>query len=275
VNVNTLAVTRRRRSAPPSPAAAWRELHRAACAPYRGAGRFAWHFARGKLAYDPVFRDLLVNGWLPPGARVVDLGCGQGLLASLLAAAEAAAHAGRWPAAWPSAPAGASYDGIELMAADTARARAAFRQADAIHPARVPRFVCADMLEEPLPTCDVAVLFDVLHYVEPAAQQAMLERVRAALVPGGRLLLRIADAACRKRYAWGLFVDRVAARLRGHRAAPVFGHPLAQWEALLQRLGFRVTSVPMSRGTLFANVMLIADLPRELAPRPSACQAAT
>ena len=240
---------------PPTPQGAWRELHRAACAPYRDAGRFAWHFARGKLARDPVFRALLANGWLPPGARVVDIGCGQGLLASLLAAADAAARAGRWPAGWASAPAGVSYAGIELMPADAARARAAFGQA-----AGAPRIACADMREASLPACDVAVLLDVLHYVDHATQQAVLERVRAALVPGGRLLLRIADTARAPRYAWGQWVDRVTARLRGHRAPPVFGRPLAQWEALLRHLGFRVTIVPMSRGTLFANVLLVADL---------------
>jgi hypothetical protein len=58
----------------------------AACAPYRRSGRFAWHFARGKLGRDPVFRGMLERGDLPASARVVDIGCGQGLLASLLQA---------------------------------------------------------------------------------------------------------------------------------------------------------------------------------------------
>src|SRR5690349_8843043 len=80
---------------------AWRELHRSACAPYRSAGRFAWHFARGKLGRDPVFRGLLERGDLPVRARVVDIGCGQGLLASLLAAIDGMQARGRWPAAWP------------------------------------------------------------------------------------------------------------------------------------------------------------------------------
>ena len=42
-----------------SEGAAWRRLLDRASAPYRGAGRFAWHFARGKLGHDPVFRHLL------------------------------------------------------------------------------------------------------------------------------------------------------------------------------------------------------------------------
>ena len=46
-------------------AAAWASLVDVASAPYRRAGRFAWHFARGKLNLDPVFRhDPLYKGGL-------------------------------------------------------------------------------------------------------------------------------------------------------------------------------------------------------------------
>ena len=67
----------------------------AASAPYRRVGRFAWHFARGKLGMDPVFRYLLRHGLIRPGARVLDIGCGQGLLASLVHAACSVAAAWR------------------------------------------------------------------------------------------------------------------------------------------------------------------------------------
>ncbi|MBP8272088.1 MAG: methyltransferase type 11, partial [Sphaerotilus sp.] len=66
---------------------AWHALLDRASARYRPAGRYAWHFARGKLRLDPVFRHLVEAGLVPAGARVLDLGCGQGLLGSLLQAA--------------------------------------------------------------------------------------------------------------------------------------------------------------------------------------------
>jgi hypothetical protein len=34
--------------------------------------------------------------------------------------------------------------------------------------------------------------------------------------------------------------------------------PLAEWTALLEVIGFTVVAQPMSEGTLFANVLLIA-----------------
>ena len=52
--------------------------------PYRAAGHFAWHFARGKLKGDPAFFGLLEHGLIPDAGRLIDLGCGQGLLASWL-----------------------------------------------------------------------------------------------------------------------------------------------------------------------------------------------
>jgi SAM-dependent methyltransferase len=231
--------------------AAWRALHAAACAPYRGVSRFAWHFARGKLGRDPVFRALLERGDLPAGARVVDIGCGQGLLASLLAACDAHARAGRWPAAWPAAPAAARYTGIELMARDVERARAALGATPG-----GPRFVLGDMRSAPLPACDAVVILDVLHYVDHAAQEDVLARAHDALAPGGRLLLRVGDASARRGFAISQWVDRSVARMRGHRAPPTWGRPLADWIALLRRHGFEVAPAPMSRGTPFANVLL-------------------
>ena len=76
----------------------------------------------------------------------------------------------------------------------------------------------------------------------------------------GRLLLRVGDAGRVQRYRISQWVDRVVTGVRGHRAPPTWGRPLAEWVALLQGLGFAVRSLPMSQGTPFANVLLVADL---------------
>lgn len=237
----------------PGPADAdrtWHELHAAACEPYRRAGRFAWHFARGKLGRDPVFRALLMHGWLKPGARVLDIGCGQGLLASLLRAVDG--HPGAWPPGWAAAPGGARYAGIELMPRDVARARNALG-------AGAARIEQGDMRTAPYPPSDAVVIFDVLHYIAPHEQQAVLQRVHAALAPGGRLLLRVGDAADRRGFAISQWVDRTVTRIRGHHHPPTWGRPLREWTALLASFGFAVRTEPMSRGTPFANVLLIGE----------------
>lgn len=243
--------------------AAWRQLHHTACAPYKRAGRFAWHFARGKLGRDPVFRQLFEQGLLGSAAfaRVVDIGCGQGLLASLLDATRSVKA--QWPSKWIRPPQLKHYTGIELMPRDVARANAALAGLE-----NTPVLICQDMCEALLPACDLVVILDVLHYVDIAAQDRLLERVRDALAAGhatrvdgtGRLLLRVGDAANQRGFAISQWVDRTVTRIRGHRVSPTWGRPLDAWVGMLERLGFAVQSLPMSQGTPFANVLLVADL---------------
>ena len=239
---------------------AWRELHEAATIPYKQGGSFAWHFARGKLGRDPVFRGLLERGLVDARhRRVVDIGCGQGLFASLLASASRLRQQGRWPSSWAATPDAAEYTGIELMPRDVARAEASIGH---LRPA--PRLLCTDMCAAELPDCDLVVILDVLHYVDHAAQEGVLRRVRDALrrgaSPKARLLLRVGDASSRRGFAISQWVDRTVTRIRGHKVSPTWGRPLAEWKAVLERLGFRVQSIPMSEGTPFANVLLVADL---------------
>jgi SAM-dependent methyltransferase len=248
----------------PDAHAAWPQLWREASARYRGAGRFAYHFARGKLRRDPVFRSLLMSGHIAPGARVLDIGCGQGLLASLLAACDSAWARGQWPARWPPAPTRTHYAGLELMARDVARAAVALSGLP-----RQPQVRCGDLRSTAFAPCDVAVILDVLHYVAVHDQDDVLARVHEALAPGGRLLLRVGDAASGWRHVVTRTVDHVVTLGRGHHAAPSTSRTLQQWVAALQDRGFAVRVMPMHEGTPFANMLLICDkaaAPAGLAP---------
>jgi SAM-dependent methyltransferase len=211
-------------------------LVEAASAPYRAAGRFAWHFARGKLGGDPAFRHLLEARLIPAGARVLDLGSGQGLLGALLAAA--------------GEPGIASYRGIELMARDVARAHRARGAASGVEH--------GDIRKADFGAADAVVILDVLHYMEPADQDDVLRRVRRALAGGGVLLLRVGDAAAGLPFRLSNWVDWTVALVRGHGATRFHCRSVAQWRSALEALDFQVRAVPMSRGTPFANVLLCA-----------------
>jgi SAM-dependent methyltransferase len=147
-----------------------------------------------------------------------------------------------------------AYTGIELMPRDVQRAEAAVGALPL-----APRFVCGDMREVALPACELVVILDVLHYVDHADQRRVLEKVHAALVPQGRLLLRVGDMDQARGFWASQWVDRLVTWVRGHRTPPTWGRPLVAWQALLQELGFAVRPVPMSAGTPFANVLLVAD----------------
>jgi SAM-dependent methyltransferase len=231
----------------------------AASAYYRGAGHFAWHFARGKLGADPVFAAILARGLLGGRARILDLGCGQGLLAAWLLAARALhasdqAHA--WPEGWPAPPWLRHYTGIEINPHEVARARHAF----ALDPRADVQILHGDIREVDYGTADAVVILDVLHYLDQPAQEQVLRRVREALGPQGLLLLRVGDAAGGVRFALSKAVDHTVALVRRRRWTRLECRPLRAWERLLSGCGFRTHALPMSQGTPFVNVLLRAEL---------------
>lgn len=232
-----------------------RKLVDEAAAPYRAAGRFAWHFARGKLGGDPAFAGLLAHGLIPDRARLLDIGCGQGLLAAWLRAASTLHDRGEWSAAWPRPPRLRLIHGLELMPRDIERARKALGTSDT-----TTSFTRGDMCSTDFGDFDVVVILDVLHYVDIAAQDDVLRRVRDALLPDGTLLLRIGDAAAGLPFRLSFWVDHVVSFVRGHRHVRMYCRSLAEWHAALTRLGFAVTRMDMHQGTPFANVLLIAKL---------------
>ena len=221
-----------------------------ACEPYRNSGLFAYHFARCKLRADPVFRAILELGLLRGRARVLDLGCGQGLLAAWLRAAERCYQHGSWPGAWPPAPSALSTRGIEMVGRDVERARCALGSAVEVSQADIR---CAAF-----GAVDAVVILDVLHYMSAQAQLEVLRRVRAALPPQGLLLLRVGDAAGGLRFRCGQWSDDLTMLLRGHAIVAQHCRSIAQWRLLLRECGFDSEAKPMSRGTPFANVLLVA-----------------
>jgi SAM-dependent methyltransferase len=229
------------------------QLFDAAVEPYQSAGKFATHFARGKLTGDPVFREILARGLIAPNTHVLDIGCGQGLLSAWLLAAERMASSGAWPAGWKAAPQSVTVKGIELMPADVVRAEKALAtQHDRF------KFEAGDMCKTPFETAQTVVILDVLHYVPYEAQEDVLQRVLEALTPQGVLILRVGDAAGGLGFKVSNWVDHVVTLARGHSLSRLYCKPLADWISQLERLGFRVEAKPMSQGTPFANVLLLA-----------------
>lgn len=234
-------------------------LVNAASAYYRGAGRFAWQFARGKLATDPAFAEILARGLLSGRARILDLGCGQGLLAAWLLAARAL-HAsdasGEWPQGWPEPPCLHQYTGIEINLREVERARRAF----ALDPGANVQIIHGDIRDADYAGADAVVILDVLHYLDQAAQERVLRRVRSVLGPQGLLLLRVGDAAGGVRFTLSKAIDQTVALARRRRWIRLECRPLGAWERLLSGCGFRTHALALQKGTAFVNVMLRAEL---------------
>lgn len=197
-----------------------------------------------------MFEHILANGLLAGARRILDLGCGQGLLAALLIAARRRYDAGDWPG-WPPPPPGSGVRGIELMTRDVERAHLALGAS-----ARIEH---GDIRDADFGQVDAVVILDVLHYISYEAQEDVLGRVHQALPSGGRLLLRIGDADGGLGFRVSQWVDAVVTLARGHRLSRLYCRPVAQWIAVLESMGFSAQAQPMSEGTPFANVLLLAE----------------
>ncbi len=230
-----------------------RRLLDLATEPYRRTGYVNYRWARGKLWNDPIFTALLERPVVPEGARVLDLGCGRGLLAAWLLGAERLAGMGEWRDS-PAPPSGLRFRGVELVEREAACGNSALQP---LHGERV-QLAVGDMRDADLDDTDVVAILDALHYVSYADQDRMLDRIRAALGSGGVFLTRVGNASGGMRFRFSQTVDTCMAFMQGHRLERMCCRPLAGWIHALESRGFAVETVPMSRGTLFANSMLIA-----------------
>lgn len=211
------------------------EVVERAAARYAPAGRFDFHFVKGKLAGDPLYRGILESTALPSRGRLFDVGCGRGILLALLAEARAATgHR-------------LELHGIEPRAREAGVARAALGGDATI--------VQAAAEDAPLPACSVVTILDVLHYLGEAEQDRLIDRACAALEPEGLLVLREADAAA----GWPFWAvragERFAALARGDFAQRFHWRGATAWRQRLERAGLEVTVRPMGAGTPFANLL--------------------
>ena len=223
-----------------------------ASAPFRRGGHFAYHYARGKLSSDCIFRELLKRGIFPAEGRYLDLGCGQGSLFGWLLAARKLYEQGNWPDSWAPAPLPLSLRGVELMQLDVDRAARAF---GTDHP--VVRVEQGDMNQVDFGQVDVVTILDALHYFDHDRQRAVLQRIRAALPPGGLFLTRVGNASAGLPYHLCNWVDHAVTFVRGHRLPRLYCRPVSEWTDILSDIGFAVEPVSMNEGKPFANVMLV------------------
>ncbi len=201
---------------------------------YRYQGIYVEQFVKWKMKLDPFF--LKLDAVVPRQGLVLDLGCGYGL----------ATH---WLAAFTGARTfwGVDYDEEKIRVA----------QRTAAEHTRI-KFTQGDLLECELPAGDAVLLLDVLHYWTADKQQLILNKVRQALRPGGRLIIRDGSRAeteaHRKVHRWEEFATRMG---MNRTKEGLHFQTLAEMEAMLKRAGFARWELQPGAGN-DSNVMLVA-----------------
>ena len=173
------------------------------------------------------------------GARILDLGCGRGLIGVLVGLLTRA-----------SMP--RSYLGVDQC---DRYIRAARQALEDFPGCAVQTF---DLRDFDPPAADVVVVNDVLRFLPFAAQDALLRRLARALPPGARLFVREKDASGGWRFAAAAFWDAAQDRRSGPSAARHPPPPRGRLRNALIAAGFSVRDRTVQRAASPAWVLLEA-----------------
>ena len=223
-------------------------LEESACH-YLKPGMLHWEFVRGKLRHDPVYFNLLRRGFLPSQGKLLDLGCGRGIVFALILGAREQWAKGKYPEGWAPPPPRLTFYGIEGRPKVAEAAREALEDRAEIE--------TGDLRTIDYPQADAILLLDVLHYLPAADQEAVLAKAVSVLHPGGVLFLREANAAAGWRFTATRVQERFSALLRRHWRQRFHYRSAEEWGDLLKGLGLTVDAQPMGMGTPYGNVLVV------------------
>jgi SAM-dependent methyltransferase len=202
---------------------------------YRYQGPYVTQFVFWKMKTDPLFQ--AVEAAVPVRGRILDLGCGYGIVAHWLTLF-----------APERTVSGVDFDADKIR---VAQATARF------NPGVV--FERRDILEWPeYSVCDCVLLCDVLHYFPRELKAEVLRKVFQALRPGGCLIVRDACAEETSRHGVVAWAEKWAVRLGQNQTR--YGLHFENEEThlvLLREAGFDRIEIRKDAG-LGSNALLMA-----------------
>ena len=130
---------------------------------------------------------------IPRDGRILDVGCGYGFMSYML-------HF--------LAP-GREITAIDYDEAKIATASHCFSKTGQVN------FQVADAVRFPFEQYDCIVMSDILHYLKPEEQRQVIEKSVAALVPGGRIVIREGNTDLEKRHRGTRLTELFSTRITG------------------------------------------------------------
>lgn len=195
-------------------------------------------FVRGRLATAP----LEALAARAEGARLLDVGCGHGVLVALLAVGSPGRH---------------------VVGIDPDERKIDWARASVGRLANVELRACTieTLAVERAGEFDTVLVADVLYLLAAAAWRPFLAAAHELLRRGGRLVLKEAEDDGSWRVRKALFQEQLMVRMlrRTHSSGAVGFAPRATLEAAVRAAGFAIEEVvPLARGYSTPHLMIVA-----------------
>jgi 2-polyprenyl-3-methyl-5-hydroxy-6-metoxy-1,4-benzoquinol methylase len=195
-------------------------------------------FVRGRLATAP----LEALAARAEGARLLDVGCGHGVLVALLAVGSPGRH---------------------VVGIDPDERKIDWARASVGQLANVELRACTieTLAAERAGEFDTVLVADVLYLLAAAAWRPFLAAAHELLRRGGRLVLKEAEDDGSWRVRKALFQEQLMVRMlrRTHSSGAVGFAPRATLEAAVRAAGFAIEEVaPLARGYSTPHLMIVA-----------------
>ena len=202
--------------------------------------RWHYYYSRAKLGSDPLYPGV-IDALRGSAAPLLDLGCGIGLLAHALRAAGIAVP----------------YRGVDNDAAKIAQAR----RAAGVAGLQGVGFELVDLAAGMPAHCGSVAILDVLQFVPPQAQDAILDAAVAMLAPGATLVIRtgLDDGSRRARFTRR--IDAMSRVLGWMNAGPKRYPSAAGLRARFDAAGLHSEFTPLYGRTPFNNWRIVATRP--------------
>lgn len=204
---------------------------------FRGSGPLVQLYLRTKLRICPVRQ---LETFIPSRGTIVDLGCGNGLMAALFMLGSGDRRV-------------IGFD-LDPQKVETARRLKG----------RWPtlEFHEADLASLHIPRADVVTIVDVLYLIPDGQQDAILKKCSESLALGGVLLLKEMDTRPRWKYVWNYFQETLAVKIMGFTLGGRFYfRPEADYRKTLEGLGFEVETVRLDSHYWYPHVLYLCRKP--------------
>lgn len=171
-----------------------------------------------------------IEKYIPREGRVIDIGCGYGLLANFLALKS---------------------NRRDVTGVDLSEKRISIAEKTSDNRKNI-RFKLVNVLGLQLEKYCAMVMSDFLHHIDYKAQKELLLRCYQKIAPGGLLIIEEVDNRPLWKYWFNTMVDKILNIGEG-----IFFHNQREFQELLERIGFKVSIKKAHRGIPLSDILYI------------------